>query len=100
MTFFTGNSWKGHGQGKVFIVQCEQGHVQGTYFYSGKGMGKGCTIFFPQLVDDEDYVSMGGGDQLTMTISKTQIYVVASRPVLLNQGLGLLMFSHAGVRRI
>jgi len=43
---------------------------------------------------------MGGGDQLTMNISKTQGYVVASRPVLLNQGLGLLTFSHAGVRRI
>ena len=40
---------------------------------------------------------MGGGDKLTMNISKTQGYVVASRPVLLNQGLGLLMFSHAGL---
>jgi len=91
------------GKGRFNIGQCEQGHGQGTYFfliYSGKGIGKGRTIFFPQLVDDEDYLSMGGGDQLTMNISKTQGYVVASRPVLLNQGLGLLTFSHAGVRRI
>ena len=49
---------------------------------------------------DYDLVSDGGGDQLTMNISKTQGYYVASRPVLLSQGLGLLTFSHAGVRRI
>ena len=49
---------------------------------------------------DYDLVSDGGGDQLTMKISKTQGYYVASRPVLLSLGLGLLTFSHAGVRRI
>ena len=81
---------KGTGKGPIFLQFC-----------SGKGIGKGRTIFFfPQLVDDEEYLSMGGGDQLTMNISKTQGYVVVSRPVLLNQGLGLLTFSHAGVRRI
>ena len=91
------------GKGRFSLFSVSKGTGKGPIFfliYSGKGIGKGRTIFFPQLVDDEDYLSMGGGDQLTMNISKTQGYVVASRPVLLNQGLGLLTFSHAGVRRI
>ena len=45
-------------------------------------------------------MSDGGGDQLTMKFSKTQGFYVASRPVLLSQGMGLMTFSHAGVRRI
>ena len=38
---------KGTGKGPIFII------------YSGKGMGKGHTIFFSQLVDDEDYLKHG-----------------------------------------
>jgi len=63
-------------------------------------MGKGHTIFSHNQSMMRIIRNKGGGDQLTMNISKTQGYVVASRPVLLNQGLGLLTFSHAGVRRI
>ena len=61
VTCFTVHSWKGHGQGTVFIVQCEQGHGQGTYFYNlqWQGHGQGTYYFFPQLVDDEDYLKQG-----------------------------------------
>ncbi len=45
---------KGTGKGPIFFNLQWQGHWQGTYYF-----------FFPQLVDDEDYLSMGGGDGLT-----------------------------------